>query len=200
MGIERKPLRPGDRYGMLTVISKDELLTKKRKKQYYFCQCDCGSPIKSILKSSLVNKKKTVYSCGCHTKYTAGYIDNREVALAKLLYGKLKQRHTQKLGDVEETLITFDDFVNLIKKPCFYCGAKESSFITDRRDGITTLKYNGLDRVDSSLGYRENNVVSACSWCNIAKGEMSVDEFKAYIERIHMHQTKMRKENATKSN
>jgi len=51
MGLERKPLHQGDRFGMLTVVAKDEERTQVRKKQYYFCQCDCGSPIKSILKS-----------------------------------------------------------------------------------------------------------------------------------------------------
>ena len=182
MGVERKPLHPGDRFGMLTVIAKDEQRTKERKKQYYFCQCDCGSPVKSIMKASLVSKRHPTFSCGCHTKYTAGYIDNREVALAKLLYGRMKQRHIQKLGDSEETLIPFDDF------------------ITDRRDGTTVLKYNGLDRVDSSLGYRKENVVCACSRCNIAKGEMSVEEFKAHISRIHRFQADLRKDNAPKNN
>lgn len=192
MGIERKPLHPGDRFGMLTVISKDVERTQKQKKQYYFCQCDCGSPIKSILKHSLVDKRKSIYSCGCHTKYTMGYIDNREIALAKLLYGKLKQRHIKKLGDTEETLVDFYDFTKIIKMPCVYCGTKESSFITDRRDSETIFKYNGLDRIDSSLGYRKNNIVSSCSRCNIAKGEMSTEEFKAHIERIHAYQTSMR--------
>lgn len=200
MGVERKPLQPGDRFGMLTVIGKDEETTKLKKKQYYFCQCDCGSPVKSIMKASLVSKRHPTYSCGCHTKYTAGYLDNRELALAKLLYGKMKQRHIQKLGDSEETLIPFNDFIEQIKKPCVYCGAVEASFVTDRRDGTTVLKYNGLDRVDSSLGYRKDNVVCACSRCNIAKGKMSLDEFKAHITRIHRHQTDLRKDNATKSN
>ncbi len=197
MGIERKPLYPGDRFGMLTVVSKDEVRTQKQKKQYYFCQCDCGSPVKSILKSSLVDKRKPVYSCGCHTKYTAGHIDNREIALAKLLYGKIKQRHIQKLCDTENLIISFDDYIAAIKKPCVYCGVRESSFVTDRRDGTTTLKYNGLDRIDSSLGYRKNNVVTACSQCNIAKGEMPTEEFKAHITRIHEYQARKKVENAS---
>lgn len=189
MGVERKPLLPGMRFGMLTIVGKDEKKTIETKKQYYFCQCDCGSPVKSVLKSSLVDKRKPVYSCGCHTKYNAGFIDDREVALAKVLYGKMKARHIKKLSDTGETLISFDDFMELIGQPCIYCGAKESSYITDRRDGTTVLKYNGLDRIDSALGYRKDNVVSACSRCNIAKGEMSIEEFKAHIKRIHMYQT-----------
>ena len=192
MGVERKPLHPGDRFGMLTVISKDDERTQERKRQYYFCQCDCGSPVKSILKHSLTDKIKPAYSCGCHTKYTAGFIDDREIALAKLLYGKLKQRHIKKLHDTETSLISFDDFREMIKKPCVYCGVLESSFVTDRRDGVTMLKYNGLDRVDSSLGYRKHNVVAACSQCNIAKGEMTTEEFKAHILRIHRYQARMR--------
>ena len=122
------------------------------------------------------------------------FIDDRELALVKLLYGKLKQRHIKKLGDHEDLLLPFEEFLDMIKKPCVYCGVIGSNFITDRRDGITVLKYNGLDRIDNSLGYRKNNVVSACSCCNVAKGEMSVEEFKAHIERIHVHQARMRNE------
>ena len=192
MGKERKPLSPGDRFGMLTVIGKDEKRTKERKKQYYFCQCDCGSPVKSIMKASLVSKSHPTYSCGCHTKYKAGYIDNRDEALAKILYGKLKVRHIQKLGDSEDTLIPFEDFMRMIKEPCHYCGALDASYITDRRDNATQFFYNGLDRVDSNIGYRLSNVVAACSRCNIAKGELSESDFAWHIKRIHDFQTRKR--------
>lgn len=199
MGAERKPLQPGDRFGMLTVISKDEETTKLKKKQYYFCQCDCGSPIKSILKASLVSKRKPTYSCGCHTKYTAGFIDNREVVLAKLLYGKMKARHVQKLEDTEDTIISFEEFHEMIKLPCVYCGDSNSSFVTDRRDGKTTLWYNGLDRLDSNIGYRKENVVPSCARCNIAKGELTPEQFKRHLQRIHDFQKEKRKEDGSQN-
>ena len=199
MGTEKKPLSPGDRFGMLTVIGKDEVRTRERKKQYYFCQCDCGSPIKSVLKASLVSKTKPTYSCGCHTKYAIGFIDNREVALARLLYGKMKTRHTKKIGDAEDNLIPFEEFFDMINKPCYYCGRVKSSFITDRRDKNIVLHYNGLDRMDSNIGYRRANVVSCCAQCNIAKGELSIAEFRNYLTRIHDFQIDKRKANGQKS-
>lgn len=198
MSVERKPLQPGDRFGMLTVIGKDEETTRLKKKQYYFCQCDCGSPIKSIMKASLVSKRRPTYSCGCHSKYTQGYIDNREIALAKLLYGKMKARHVQKLGDTEDTIITFEEYLELIKLPCVYCGDTNSSFVTDRRDRETMLRYNGIDRLDSGIGYRKENVVPACKRCNIAKGELTPEQFKAHLKRIHDFQREKRKISDTK--
>ena len=50
-------LKPGQRFGKLVVITKDE--EKKRK---YFCKCDCGV-IKSIFETNLING--TIVSCTC---------------------------------------------------------------------------------------------------------------------------------------
>jgi hypothetical protein len=47
--------------------------------------------------------------------------------------------------------------------------------------------WNGLDRVDNTLGYTEANVVPCCQICNIAKQRMSVDEFVTWISKVHQH-------------
>lgn len=56
----------GERFGRLVVLRKGEdkidLKTGKHKSRYW-CQCDCGSPEKPILGTSLTSKK--VRSCGC---------------------------------------------------------------------------------------------------------------------------------------
>ncbi len=189
MGIEKKPLAPGTRFGMLTVIGKDEKKTKEKKRQYYFCQCDCGSPVKSIAKASLVSKRRPTFSCGCHDKYRQGFIDNRETAVAKVLYGKMKKRHVSKLEDDIQEFITFEDFLIKIHEPCHYCGAVDTSYLSDRATDYV-LHYNGLDRLDSSKGYRKDNTVSCCVDCNIAKGTMMVDEFADFLKRIHEFQNK----------
>lgn len=51
------------KYGMLTVIS---LASNKPVK--WNCQCDCGSPVKTVIASNL----KHTYSCGCNTKALIG--------------------------------------------------------------------------------------------------------------------------------
>lgn len=49
-------------FGKLTVLELDKELTKKRKRVYWKCQCECGT-IKSINKSSLISGD--TLSCGC---------------------------------------------------------------------------------------------------------------------------------------
>jgi hypothetical protein len=44
--------------------------------------------------------------------------------------------------------------------------------------------YNGVDRIDNSIGYTKENCVPCCTICNWAKSNRGVDEFKDYIEGI----------------
>ncbi len=86
-------------------------------------------------------------------------------------------------------MLTFDSFCKKSDEPCYYCGAIKDSYVKDRASDYI-LHYNGLDRIDSSKGYTEENTVSACKWCNISKSEMSELEFKEFIIRIHDYQRK----------
>lgn len=52
----------GKKIGKLTVIEQDNTCRKKHTK--FWCQCDCGSPRKSIRRSHLLQKYPT-RSCGC---------------------------------------------------------------------------------------------------------------------------------------
>lgn len=72
--------------------------------------------------------------------------------------------------------ITFDEWFNEISKPCYYCCNKLGPM---PEVGI------GLDRLDSSKGYIENNICSCCEICNKIKGQyLSVIETKAAINAI----------------
>ena len=62
----------------------------------------------------------------------------------------------------------------LISSPCAYCGKIQEQF-------------NGLDRIDSSKGYTIDNVVSCCKYCNFAKNDLTVDEFKEHISEIYKY-------------
>ena len=64
---------------------------------------------------------------------------------------------------------------DLITDNCFYCG-------------VDPRPTNGIDRVDSSLGYLENNVVTACRQCNLAKLDSSRSDFELWIKRAAAHQ------------
>jgi len=66
----------------------------------------------------------------------------------------------------------FDD---LVTDNCFYCGEPPAN------------SRNGIDRVDSSGGYTEDNVVTACTRCNMAKRRQTKGEFEAWASRVAFH-------------
>lgn len=47
--------------------------------------------------------------------------------------------------------------------------------------------YNGIDRIDSALGYIEGNVQPCCKEANLAKLNMSEEDFLQLIREIHSH-------------
>jgi hypothetical protein len=66
---------------------------------------------------------------------------------------------------------------------CHYCGVSPS-MVRVLPSGRGAFTYNGLDRVDNTLGYMLENVVPCCKTCNIAKGTMPYDDFMAWIGRL----------------
>ena len=46
------------------------------------------------------------------------------------------------------------------------------------------FNYNGIDRVDNKIGYTLKNCVTCCKYCNNAKKDNDVDEFKEWLEYV----------------
>ena len=70
--------------------------------------------------------------------------------------------------------ITLEYFATIIEQPCAYCGAVKDNTYTQKQYAIDTLRYNGVDRVDSNGAYTEDNCVAACGDCNAAKSNRDV--------------------------
>ena len=79
--------------------------------------------------------------------------------------------------------LSFNSFLSIIKKKCFYCGSSPQLKIYSERKTKESF-VNGIDRSDSSIGYIETNVVSCCKVCNYAKRTMSVDQFRSWFQRV----------------
>ena len=73
--------------------------------------------------------------------------------------------------------ISRERFEEFVTDKCIYCDAAPSPI-------------NGIDRVDSSDGYVEGNMVSCCSRCNIAKSTMTVSDFIRWARRVAAHSLK----------
>ena len=61
----------------------------------------------------------------------------------------------------------------ITKDPCFYC------------DDDAEL---GIDRIDNNIGYVLDNYCSCCISCNVAKGEMTQEEFLKLMRKITAYQ------------
>lgn len=83
-------------------------------------------------------------------------------------------RHAAKRRGLEDQL-TDDEIFELHSSVCVYCGSPPSNYKHKEYNG--GYRYNGIDRVDNSIGYVKNNVVPCCKHCNIAKGTCSTREF-----------------------
>ena len=190
--------RTGLKYGRLTVVKHSG--KDKRNKYLWLCKCDCGNE-KIVVSDNLSSGKSN--SCGClkaeflaNSGFQFRGINNREDAVLKVQYSHLKRRH--KKLDTTNSVFDFETFKKLSKGSCKYCGLEYSKEIEDRlserSDGKklsdNIIKINGIDRIDSKIGYTEENSVSCCKYCNFAKHTMSEDEFYKWIRRVYEYNFK----------
>jgi hypothetical protein len=81
--------------------------------------------------------------------------------------------------------LSLEDFTKLIFKNCCYCGAKpKETKLKQAEDYYYTISYNGLDRLNSDLGYSLDNCVTCCSSCNYAKSDLTLEEFKVWQKQM----------------
>lgn len=71
-----------------------------------------------------------------------------------------------------EVSITFDEYSNMVRTACWYCG------------DFTYEGYSGVERVQNAGMYQKENVVPCCKTCNFMKGSLSVHEFLGKVKHI----------------
>lgn len=68
-------------------------------------------------------------------------------------------------------------FEALVRRDCWYCGRGPRRTWRTYGCNQKVALLNGLDRLDNSVGYTVENVVTCCGPCNRAKHTQSVDDF-----------------------
>ena len=71
--------------------------------------------------------------------------------------------------------LSLTDFTILTEQSCYYCGIMQER------------GFNGIDRMNSEVGYVADNCVSCCQMCNYMKASLSVDAFLGRVEHILTH-------------
>jgi len=193
----------GKIFGDLTVICPaPNIIYKTSKAVQWLCKCSCGNEI-LISASCLLNKKRPRISCGCKN-FTKTH-GNQKFEDPKIVsYKALIKRYRMSAKDKTKNIswsLTEDQAIQLFNGNCFYCGSspistynvyktKAGRFTTQHVDRAkkAEIQYNGIDRIDSSLGYEISNVVSCCTICNFAKNELSLEDFYKWIEKLALNQ------------
>jgi len=174
----------GDLVGEFVVL-RSEFVGKNKT---WVCRCRCGTE-KKFWKISAISGQKT---CGCGTDEAGLTAKQRRSMLSRMQGYKAGAR--SRGFDWE---LSYVDFVKVATGNCFYCGVEAKTWdcvsnAPSVRKGSPNIKpqdyqikFNGVDRLDSSIGYLSQNVVSCCVRCNRSKSDMTLDEFKSHVERMH---------------
>ena len=154
----------GERFGRLVVVGRNSENTA------WLCKCDCGNEVTSARGVLVSGRKK---SCGCLKLENSErrYHPTHQIIWSRYLDSAARRNIVWEL--------TKDQFTKLVTGDCFYCGQEPIE-----RTATVPFFANGIDRIDSNLGYCIENVVSCCSPCNKAKGTLSQKEFIAWLDRL----------------
>lgn len=204
LAIDRAYAEVGKKFGRLTI----EEITDKRTIERHIivrCSCECGNEYYGSLR---LLRNGHVKSCGCLMKDPA----TKEASTKRILQatqdmftsgqwavdpkiGSAKRVYANGYNDGD---LTFEDFLILSQRDCFYCGAPPSNYRNAytkyRKSGPTYsaqriadgyFTYNGLDRVDNSRPHDLDNLVPCCWDCNAAKLKRTKEEFLQWIKNIY---------------
>jgi len=179
----------GRRCGRLVALEFSHI-GEKNKKRYWKCKCDCGN-ITYVISSNF--NKGRIRSCGCIVNENMRLLGRRtpcnKLPENEIGYSTLYSTYIHGARERGyEFQLNKDEFYILVKSNCFYCDQEpeERSYVSNGKE----IRYNtnGLDRVDNSIGYVINNVVTCCSKCNKMKLNHSINTFLNQITKIYMYQ------------
>lgn len=166
----------GGRYGRLSVMAR----TARGRHFFWICDCDCGT--RGLLRPTATLFNAAVPSCGCYlaTQHKTKRIRDGE-ATAHSLYCTYRANARRRSRQFE---LPFESFYSICQKDCHYCG-RPPHRTARRGNAATPFIYNGVDRVDSTMGYVPGNCVPCCKSCNVAKNDMNIAAFADLVVRLH---------------
>lgn len=97
-------------------------------------------------------------------------------------------RHAADKRTLEFSL-TKEEFKNLTREHCFYCGGEPRSVCKPRLPN-GGYKYNGVDRKNNRVGYIPENCVPCCGMCNWMKNTYTIEEFLSQCATITEYQNR----------
>jgi len=146
-------------------------------------QCECGKHLRATATAVSRGRKK---SCGC--RQYDGRAANHNRKSPERWTRELSIWHGKANANARNLSWTLTDEQawSLLRGDCKYCGASPGRFMKRKGRG-GEIPINGIDRVDSNLGYTIENTVPCCKICNLAKNVLSEHEFQKWVFRTALH-------------
>ena len=154
----------GDIFGQLVVLEASSGFAAKS-----LCRCTCGKQKQIPIRSMLRGYSK---SCGCRRAHLNS---NKTSSTISKPYRMQWRKYVANAKTTNrEWKLTEHQFINLVTRPCFYCGSAPR---------------NGVDRLDSMLGYVFENCVPCCFDCNRMKSNKDAFRFVEQAKKIAQYNT-----------
>lgn len=167
----------GSRWGKLTVI---ERMPASFVKSGYLMRCDCGDEL--VRKPYQVRAMKYMMCLKCSTLARRGkpVFKNRIDPLQRTINEQWNvfRKVAKAKGD---EYLSKEQWFDIVTSNCSYCGQPPSNVRKASVLYAEDFKYSGIDRVDSEIGYVEDNCIPCCWPCNRMKGNMSQMEFLGHL-------------------
>jgi len=178
----------GTKINKLTILKQSEPYRwKNTVRKMWLCVCDCG---KERIVSGTKLRTNSVTQCK-----SCGYASRKQSQRRFSVYERLFNLYI--LGRARKRKIpvslSVSDYEKICGMDCHYCGKHpELIEVYKNKYSKSETKYRqGVDRIDSSLGYSKLNTVPCCKFCNFAKSTLTVKQFIDNITRVYEH-TKLR--------
>lgn len=170
-----------------------------KRRGVYRCTCDCGNTIEVF--GTQIKQGKC--SCGClqyEARFGPQYRKRRPDRATYTIQYHGHERSAKERGYIP---LDRDTWMSIVTKPCNYCGeidirnsilqrSNRKYFVKDiTNDEIKMYEVpcNGVDRIDSNIGYELNNIVPCCAQCNYMKIHYPQEQFLKKAEQIHTYTT-----------
>lgn len=171
----------GSIIGPFKILSTIRVETpSKNKITKYECECiKCGS--KSYKQLHHIKGFKGSGCLECTEKLTVkprSSIEERNYTNYKY---KIEHQTTK------EFKLSFEEFNSLVKQDCYYCGSSPvfpERFKTEFKNR-DIVYFNGIDRINSNIGYQLDNCVPCCTKCNSMKSDLEVKDFLKHVNKIY---------------
>lgn len=190
----------GCKFGWLVVLRRgSDKRFKTSKHVQWECRCVCGAH--TTMRADRLRRLEPNLSCGCK-RFTGFHGNSKHDPKSASFIGLFNRMRNSARRRRLPWNLSLHHFKRLVTSRCNWCEtapAERFNAVVSKnrrmqrkhatryvRDGW--IKYNGLDRVNNDRGYFRRNVKPSCKYCNFARNERTVQEFKSWIKRIAIAQ------------